>query len=127
MPVGYKKGDRGAKSDEGKPPMALLDGYALGEVAKVLEHGRKKYGTHNWKEGIEVSRLISAALRHIFAFLDGKDKDEESSLSPLAHAMCELMFAIWMVKNRPDLDDRCKRSSLYIEKLDYSPENIMIG
>jgi len=101
--------ENGKKFDTNKPPMALLDSYALEEVAKVLAFGAEKYDPHNWRGGIKLSRLLSAALRHIFKFIAGKNEDEETGLSPLAHAMCELMFALWMSKFRPDLDDRWKK------------------
>ena len=96
----------GVKHDEGKSPLGLLDGYALEQVALVMAMGEKKYGRHNWRGGFKYSRLIDAALRHIFAFNDGTDYDPESNLSPLAHAICMLVFLLRMQKDRPDLDDR---------------------
>jgi hypothetical protein len=88
--------------------MFLLDSYALEQMALVLGFGEKKYGTHNWRGGILISRLVSAALRHVFAFTKGETMDPESGLPHLAHASCCLMMAIWMGKNHPDLDDRHK-------------------
>ncbi len=96
----------GVKHDEGKPPLGLLDGYALEQVALVMAMGEKKYGRHNWRGGFKYSRLIDAALRHIFAFNDGTDHDPESNLSPIAHAICMLMFLLRIQRDRPDLDDR---------------------
>ncbi len=96
----------GVKHDNGKPPLGLLDGYALEQVALVMANGEKKYGRHNWRGGFKYSRLYDAALRHIFAFIDGTDHDPESNLSPIAHSICMLMFLLRMQKDRPDLDDR---------------------
>lgn len=96
----------GVKHDQEKPMMDLLDPFALEQVAKVLTFGAEKYGKHNWREGIAVSRLIAAGMRHILAFNNGETLDEESGLPHLAHAMCCLMFATWMVEHKPDLDDR---------------------
>lgn len=101
-------GANGTKHDGGKPDMALLDSEWLLGVAEVLTFGKKKYAAQNWRGGLEVMRLLSAALRHIFAFLRGEDSDPESGLPHLHHASCCLMFASWMVKNRPELDDRYK-------------------
>lgn len=98
--------DRALKYDGEKPRMDLLDRYALEEIAKVLTFGATKYETHNWKKGMKVGRLIAASLRHIHAYNDGEDLDPESGLSHLAHAGCCIMFALWMAKNRPDMDDR---------------------
>ena len=36
----------------------------------------------------------------------GEDFDEETKTLHIANAACNLLFAIWMMKNRPDLDDR---------------------
>lgn len=98
----------GTKHDQGKPEMALLDSDFLEEVAKVLTFGKIKYAADNWRGGIGTRRLLSAALRHIFAYLKGEDTDPESGLSHLGHAGCCLMFAFWMNRYKPELDDRFK-------------------
>lgn len=96
----------GLKLDQGKPGMYLLPYAALAEIAKVLDFGAKKYAPGNWAKGINYSRLISAAERHLGAFKDGEDKDPESGLSHIAHLGCCVLFLMWMVLKRPDLDDR---------------------
>ncbi len=99
----------GTKHDSGKPRMSLLDPLFLTTVAQVLTFGVKKYEAHNWRGGLEVSRLMDAAMRHLNAFNDGEDLDPESGISHLGHAACNLMFALRMLKDRPDLDDRYKK------------------
>lgn len=96
----------GVKYDSEKIPLDLLPSDALFEIGKVLQAGQKKYGTANWAQGIEVSRLLGAAMRHIVQFNSGEDLDEETQTLHIANAACNLMFAIWMMKNRPDLDNR---------------------
>lgn len=98
----------GTKYDNGKPRMDLLDSHALEQLAKVLTFGAQKYAAHNWRKGISKSRLIAAALRHIFAYLGGQDTDEETGLSHIAHAMCCCMFILGL-EHRTDLDDRHAR------------------
>ena len=88
--------------------MVLLDADFLEGVANVLTFGAEKYAPHNWRGGIQQSRLIAAAYRHLGAFNKGEDLDPESGINHLLHASCCLMFAHWMIKNRPDLDDRYK-------------------
>ncbi len=97
------------KFDDGKAPLSLLPRRALEEEALVLAHGAKKYGTHNWRKGMKFSRLADACLRHIYAFLDGEDKDEESGLSHLAHARCCLAFLLEYEGRRLGTDDRFAR------------------
>lgn len=97
----------GTKHDKDKPRMDLLDPLAITELAKVLTFGAAKYSAHNWRNGIASSRLLAATLRHTLAYMDGEDKDPESNLSHLAHAMCNLMFAINLEVTRPDLSDHC--------------------
>lgn len=96
----------GDKFDGGKPRLDLLDGELINEIGRVLEFGARKYAEQNWRKGIRVSRLLGACLRHVFAFLGGEDNDPESGLSHLGHAGCCLMFTLWTVRRRPDLDDR---------------------
>lgn len=96
----------GLKLDNGKAPMSLLDRHALEQIAMVLKFGAAKYERDNWRKGISYTRLTDAALRHIFAFVDGEDKDPESNLSHIAHAGCCILFLLRMIRDRRDLDDR---------------------
>lgn len=99
----------GQKFDTEKPPVDLLDPYALEQTALVLAFGARKYHAHNWRGGIRYSRLIAAAMRHTLAINRGEDIDPESGLPHAAHLMCCAMFLIWMMENRRDLDDRWKQ------------------
>ena len=101
-----KASDAAIKHDDGKAPMSLLSKEALEQTAQVLAFGKQKYAAHNWRKGFAWSRPLSAALRHIMAFNDGEDKDPESGLSHLAHAMCCLMFVLEFEKTHKELDDR---------------------
>lgn len=69
-----------------------------------------KTGAHNWRGGIAYSRLIAAALRHLFAIMRNEDTDPESGLPHTAHLSCCIMFLHWMMTNRKDLDDRYKKA-----------------
>lgn len=94
----------GQKFDQDKPRMDLLDSDAIEQLAMVLGFGAKKYAAHNWRAGISTSRLVAAALRHLFAYLRGEDKDPESGLSHVAHAMCCCMFLLGRTEKA--MDDR---------------------
>ena len=98
----------GTKHDEEKPDFSLIDAEWLEEVAKVMTFGKVKYDAHNWRKGLAISRLLSAALRHLWAVVRGEDYDAETGLSHLAHLGCCAMFAHWTLKYRTDLDDRYK-------------------
>lgn len=107
------------KHDSDKPRMELLDATAMQELAKVLTFGAQKYAAHNWRKGLSKTRLVGAALRHLFAYLGGQDNDIESGLSHAAHAMCCCMFILGL-EHREDLDDRhtpqgCQVSTRAIE------------
>lgn len=96
----------GVKRDNGKPPLSLVDRHAIEEIGRVLAFGAQKYAAHNWRRGIAYSRLLDAALRHLYAFADGEDNDPESGLSHIAHAGCCVVFLLGMIRRRPDVDDR---------------------
>lgn len=97
------------KFDAGKPPLSLISRTALEEEAKVMAYGVHKYGTHNWRAGMDFSRLMDAALRHVYAFADGEDFDKETGLSHLAHARCCLAFLLEYQGKRLGKDDRFGR------------------
>ena len=90
-----KKESHGKKYDGGKPQLYLLPPKSINEVGKVLTFGAEKYDPHNWRKVDDLqNRYTSAALRHIFAHIDGESVDEETGLSHLAHAMCCLLFKL---------------------------------
>jgi len=85
----------GKKFDGEKPRLYLLPPKTLVEVGKVLTYGAAKYDEHNWKKLDNLqNRYTGAALRHLFAHMDGEDLDEETNLDHLAHAICCLMFKL---------------------------------
>lgn len=98
--------NKGIKHDSAKPKLDLIPKEFLWEVGKVLSFGAEKYGKSNWAKGIEYSRLIAAAQRHLSQYNAGEDKDPESNISHIAHCACNLAFLLWMMEHRPDLDDR---------------------
>ena len=85
----------GKKYDGEKPRMYLLPPKALIEVSKVLTFGANKYDENNWSKLDNLqNRYTGAALRHIFAHMDGEDLDPETDLDHLAHAICCLLFKL---------------------------------
>lgn len=106
--VSYKIEMGATKHDSGKLPLELLPFEALEEVGKVLKFGAEKYDAHNWRKGFIWSRLIGAALRHVFSFAKGEDKDPETGLSHLAHACCCILFLLSFTLTNNGNDDRVK-------------------
>lgn len=98
----------GIKHDQDKADMSLLSSTALLKVSQVMTFGKKKYSAHNWRGGFIWSRPLAASLRHVFAYLGGEDKDPETGISHLAHAVCCLMFVLEFEDTHKELDDRFK-------------------
>jgi len=66
----------------------LIDAKAMFEMAKVLDHGAKKYGANNWRL-IPVEDHINHLLMHAYAYLAGDRTDDH-----LSHALCRATFAL---------------------------------
>lgn len=97
----------GKKYDGEKPRMYLLPPKALTEVAKVLTFGANKYDENNWKKLDNLqNRYTGAALRHIFAHMDGEELDPETGLDHLAHALCCLLFKLEAKLNETSKEER---------------------
>lgn len=97
---------KGIKHDEEKAPLDLIPPEAIEDEAKAWGFGAKKYGRYNFRSGIAYTRLIAAALRHLFALLGGEDNDPESGLPHESHVRCCMGMLAVMKKTRTDLDDR---------------------
>lgn len=92
--------------NSGKLQWSLVHYPSLEPMVKVLEFGAEKYDRHNWKKGLEVTKICESMLRHIYAFLDGENNDPESNISHIGHIQANAMFLAYMVDKHPNLDDR---------------------
>lgn len=97
------------KHDSEKPAVQYIPMEALFEMGKAYGFGARKYGGYNFQHtGLEVTRCLAAATRHIFQFIAGEDKDKESGESHLGHAMAAIGMAIYTLAHHPAKDDRFK-------------------
>lgn len=96
----------GTKHDQDKPDMSLMPSDAFFEICAVWSFGQKKYAAFNWTKGFAHRRPVAAAVRHIYQWLAGEDKDPESGYSHLAHACCCLIMVISFQKRGTGTDDR---------------------
>jgi len=80
------------KADSGKSMLSLVDPAFIKGTANVLTMGAIKYEVDNWKRCDDVQRYKDALLRHIYDYLSGEKIDNESGMSHLYHASCNLMF-----------------------------------
>lgn len=98
--------DKAKKFDSDKIPIDLIPSEALFEIGEVLKFGKEKYGRSNWSKGIQHSRLIAAAMRHLLQYNSGENLDKESGRSHIAHCATNLVMLLWLMEHRKDLDDR---------------------
>lgn len=92
----------------GKPKINQIPMDFLAELGEVYEMGAKKYARDNWKKGMDWSICADAAYRHfLLAFWYQRvQKDEESGLHHLAHAVWNLIALWYYEKHGLGNDDR---------------------
>lgn len=96
----------GKRFNSDKVRHELAPAYAQNEYAKVLTMGAEKYGAYNWQKGMDWSKVIASANRHLEAIKNGEDYDKESGLLHSAHLMCNAAFLTEYYKIYPEGDDR---------------------
>ena len=91
----------GLKYDIGKLQWDILPIDCVEDVVKILTFGAEKYGANNW-QNVEngEDRYYAALMRHLAASRQGEKTDPESGLSHLAHVACNVVFLMWLEKNR---------------------------
>lgn len=98
---------KGKKFDEEKPDLSLLSSKAMVKTAEVMTlSAGGKYEKHNWRKGIEWSRVYAGIQRHLLAWNDGETNDKETGLNHLAHASAGIMFLLEYSEVHRNLDDR---------------------
>lgn len=85
----------------------LIDAIAMKRMARILDHGAKKYGEQNWRK-ISKRDNINRAIYHLYQYLellddptriDKEDKTlRELEEDKLGHALCRVMFAVALDK-----------------------------
>ena len=98
----------GKKFDQGKPMISLIPVETLLGEAAVFGDGILKYGKHNFRQGLDHTRPLDAAVRHILAILNCEDLDPESGRPHVYHARASLAIYDWQRLHHPNLDDRFK-------------------
>ena len=98
------------KFDTEKPRPELLPVGASLLIAEVFTFGAEKYGDWNYMKGMKWMRLYGALLRHMYAWVAGRDSDPESGKSHLAHAGCCIMMLLEYEARGIGEDDRPKVS-----------------
>jgi hypothetical protein len=82
---------------EQKPQIHLVPPAFIVEVAKAMAEGVPRYGAWNFRDTkIRTTTYVSAAMRHLLAYLDGEDVDPESAVGKkhLAGAAAALAILI---------------------------------
>lgn len=94
--------DTGAVRDihTGKGRFDLLPWSAIRQVAIHCEHGAVKYGERNVDKGILIHSLLDSGSRHIADYMEGKSEENH-----LAAAAWNILWAMWMEQNKPDMQD----------------------
>lgn len=86
--------DQSAKADKGKLELSLVNPQLVKAVAEVRMYGTEKYGdSENWRK-VEPKRYVDALYRHLLAYIEGNEIDEESGLSHLSHMACNISFLL---------------------------------
>lgn len=96
----------GARYNHGKPDYSLIPFATLADEARVWAYGKAKYSAWNWAKGMDWSVPFACMMRHMSAWQAGEEKDQESGLPHLAHAMCNLRMLTLFAQNYPEGDTR---------------------
>lgn len=84
------------------PSRIVNDAYA-----RVASFGAKKYEPWNWAKGLPMSQIKSSLERHLWAYFEGEDKDDESKLSHLDHVLWNAIALVYNEYHQIQ-DDRFK-------------------
>lgn len=85
-----------AKADKGKLPISLVPMEIIRNIAAIRQYGKEKYNAPNNWVIVEKQRYIDAMWRHLIAYQEGHDVDDESGLPHLWHAACNMAFILEM-------------------------------
>ena len=87
------------KFDNGKLRWDLLPWNSVEQIVDVLTYGEDKYSEDSWKQVDDAeNRYFAALMRHLIAYKQGEDVDQESGRLHLAHVATNALFLLWFNK-----------------------------
>lgn len=98
--------EAGLRFNTGKIRYDLLEPYAMEQLAKVFSFGATKYNDNNWLKGLPWMQTIASLKRHLAAFEQGFDYDNESQLLHMAHVAWNALAIVSYYRHRPEFDNR---------------------
>jgi Domain of unknown function (DUF5664) len=95
-----------------KPQLHLVPPALTIHVAKAMENGEQKFGAYNWRaKKVRSTVYISAALRHLLAYLDGEDVAQDSKVHHLGHAAACMGIVLDAEATGNLIDDRPEKGA----------------
>ena len=110
--------ESGAQRDNwiGKGRFDLMSAQGLLRLARWYELGSEKYAPRNWEKGMNVSRYVDAAMRHLIKYMCGCD--DEDHLSAVAWNVFAIMYHEVEKPEMQDLPGRKDRRTKWIYDID---------
>ena len=92
-----------------KVPLGQVPAIAIAHEACAMLDGDLKYGYRNWRaKKVQARIYVDAAIRHLYAWLEGEEKAEDSGVHHLGHARACLGILLDAQANGTMIDDRVK-------------------
>jgi hypothetical protein len=110
--------ESGAMRDNGtgKGRFDLVACQGLLRLSRLYEAGAKKYSDRNWEKGMNISRYVDAAMRHLTKYLAGCD--DEDHLAAVAWNVFCIMHHEEELPEMQDLPKWRGRKTKWIYDLD---------
>ena len=96
----------GGRKDEKPIQLHAIPWEALQELGKAYAYGKGIYGDYNFRKGYKWSLSFDAMQRHQWAFWHREDRDEESGLYHMAHAVWHGLNLLFYSITKEGEDDR---------------------
>lgn len=103
--------DTGGRKGQKDVRLHALPWESLQELGRVFAFGEKKYDDYNFRKGYQWSLSYDALQRHLWAFWNRTDRDEESGLHHVAHAMWHCAVLLFFSLKGKGKDDRPHESA----------------
>lgn len=102
-----------------KIPYHLVPPVAIAHAALAHLDGNLKYGRNNWREaGVRSSVYVSAAMRHLMAWLEGEDWAPDSKVHHLGHAIACCNILLDAMEAGMLIDDRNHKGRHYLQAVE---------